>query len=184
LFSDAPRLLSDILTFTHAELFVPEGDQLSLATASRWNARPGFKVPLASIIGRAYRTGEPQYAPDTARDPELIAAPGAEPTRSELALPVKLGGATHAVIHPGHTARHAFTADAHATLRAFTRIVSDVLERLDAKAALDAQRAQQEFIARLSQSLLHADDAKQAAMTAVADLVRFLGLAVGGWLEL
>lgn len=184
LFTDAPRLLSEILTFTHAELFVPEGDQLSLATAWRWNARPGFKVPLGSIVGRAYRTGEPQYAPDTTRDPEFIVAPGAEPTRSELALPVKVGGTTRAVINLEHTAPDAFSADDHETLRAFTRIVSDVLERLDAKAALDAQRSQQEFIARLSQSLLHADDAKQAATPALADLVRFLGLDVGGVLEL
>src|SRR5690606_39829145 len=120
-FSDRPPLLTDILTPTHAAPFVTEGDQLPLATAWRWNARPGFKVPLPSIIGRAYRTGEPQYAPDTARDPEFIAAPGAEPTRSELALPVKVGGATRAVINLEHTARDAFTADDHETLRAFTR---------------------------------------------------------------
>lgn len=60
LFSAAPRLLSDILTFTHAELFVPEGDGLTLAKAWRWDATPGFRVPLSSVIGRAYRTGEPQ----------------------------------------------------------------------------------------------------------------------------
>ncbi len=184
LFADAPRLLSDILTFTHAELFVPDGDHLSLATAWRWNARPGFKVPLASIIGRAYRSGEPQYVPDTSRDPEFIAAPGAEPTRSELALPVKVSGETRAVINLEHTSPDAFSQDDHETLRAFTHIVSEVLERLDAKAALDQQRADQEFIARLSQSLLHADDARQAAATALNDIVRYLGLDVGGVLEL
>ncbi len=184
LFAAAPRLLSEILTFSHAEMFVPDGDQLSLATAWRWNARPGFKVPLASIIGRAYRTGETQYVPDTSVDPEFVVAPGAEPTRSELALPVKVAGTTRAVINLEHTSKDAFSPDDHETLLAFTRIVSDVLERLDSKEELDARRDEQEFIARLSQTLLHADDAKQAASTVLNELVRFLGLDVGGVMEL
>ncbi len=184
LFSAAPRLLSDILTFTHAELFVPEGDGLTLAKAWRWDVKPGFRVPVTSVIGRAYRTGEPQYVPDTARDSEFIVAPGAEPTRSELALPVKVGGEVRAVINLEHTAPDAFTNDDHDTLRAFTRIVAEVLERLDARAALDAERREQEFLARLSHALLHADDAKQAASTAVTDLVRLLGLDAGAVLEL
>ena len=184
LFSAAPRLLSDILTFTHAELFVPEGDGLTLAKAWRWDAKPGFRVPLTSVIGRAYRTGEPQYVPDTARDAEFVVAPGAVPTRSELALPVKVRGEVRAVINLEHTAPDAFSGDDHDTLRAFTRIVAEVLERLDARAERDAERQEQEFLARLSHALLHADDAKQAASTAVTDLVRFLGLDAGGVLEL
>ena len=184
LFSTAPRLLSEILTFTHAEMFVPDGEQLSLATAWRWSARPGFKVPLESIIGRAYRTGDTQYVPDTSLDPEFVVAPGAEPTRSELALPVKVAGQTRAVINLEHTSPDAFSSDDHETLRAFTQIVSEVLERLDAKAALDSERADQEFIARLSQSLLHADDVRQAAATALNDLVRYLGFDAGTVMEL
>jgi len=184
LFSAAPRLLSDILTFTHAELFVPEGDGLTLAKAWRWDATPGFRVPLSSVIGRAYRTGEPQYVPDTQRDSEFMVAPGAEPTRSELALPVKVGSEVRAVINLEHTEAGAFTADDHDALRAFTRIVAEVLERLDAKARLDAELQEQEFLARLSHALLHADDARQAAATAVGELLRFLGLGAGGVLEL
>src|SRR5690606_20420321 len=89
-----------------------------------------------------------------------------------------------AVINLEHTAPNAFSGDDHDTLRAFTRIVAEVLERLDARAELDAERQEQEFLARLSHALLHADDAKQAASTAVTDLVRFLGLDAGGVLEL
>lgn len=184
LFAAAPRLLSDILTFTHAELFVPDEDGLRLAKAWRWDVEPGFRVPFTSVIGRAYRTGEPQYVPDTARDSEFMAAPGAVPTRSELALPVKVGGEVRAVINLEHTAPNAFSGDDHDALRAFTRIVAEVLERLDAKAKLDAERQEQEFLARLSHALLHADDAKQAAGTALTDLVRFLGLDAGAVLEL
>ena len=184
LLAAAPRLLSDILTFTHAELFIPDGDGLALATAWRWDVKPGFRVPLTSVIGRAYRTGEPQYVPDTSRDAEFVVAPGAEPTRSELALPVKVGDEVRAVINLEHTEPDAFTSDDHDTLRAFTRIVVEVLERLDARAALEAERREQEFLARLSHALLQTDDAKQAAGTAVTDLVRFLGLDAGGVLEL
>src|SRR5690606_24138814 len=96
------------------------------ATAWRWDVKPGFRVPLTSVIGRAYRTGEPQYVPDTSRDAEFVVAPGAEPTRSELALPVKVGDEVRAVINLEHTEPDAFTSDDHDTLRAFTRIVVEV----------------------------------------------------------
>ncbi len=184
LFAAAPRLLSDILTFTHAELFVPAEDGLALATAWRWDAKPGFRVPLTSVIGRAFRTGQTQYVPDTAVDPDFVAAPGAVPTRSELALPVKVKRKVRAVLNLEHTARGAFSEDDHDTLHAFARIVAEVLERLDATAELDAERSEQEFMARLSHALLHADDAKQAAGTAVTDLVRFLEMDAGGVMEL
>src|SRR5690606_24780468 len=38
LFQAAPRLLSEILAFTHAELFVPDGTQMLLSNAWRWQA--------------------------------------------------------------------------------------------------------------------------------------------------
>ncbi|HZJ09840.1 MAG TPA: diguanylate cyclase, partial [Trueperaceae bacterium] len=179
LFQAAPRLLSEILSFSHAALFVPDGEQLQLSTAWRWQPEPGFSIPLETVIGRAFRTGQTQYVPDTRLDIEFMPAPGADPTRSELALPVKVGRQVRAVINLEHTDPYAFTADDHETLRAFTRIIEEVLERLDATVELEEERCDQEFLARLSQELLRADDAGQAADLTVSELLRYLG-ADGG----
>lgn len=184
LYKTAPRLLSEILTFTHAGLFVPEGEILQLDSSWQWQPEPGFNIPLDTVIGRAFRTGETQYVPDTKLDEEFLAAPGAIPTRSELALPIKVGKTVRAVINLEHTDPHAFSGADYETLRAFTRIVEEVLERLDATQELENQRADQEFLARHSQQLLQADDATQAAATTVAELLPYLGVSAGAVLQL
>lgn len=184
LFQAAPRLLSDILSFSHAELFVPEGEQLQLSTAWRWQPEPGFSIPLHTVIGRAFRTGEPQYVPDTRLDQDFMSAPGADPTRSELALPVKVGKDVRAVLNLEHVDPHAFTQHDHETLRAFTRIIEEVLERLDATAGLEEERFDQEFLARLTQQLLRTEDARQAAALTVSELIACLGCEAGAVVQL
>ncbi len=184
LFRSAPRLLSDMLAFAHAEIFVPDGGELLLHTTWRWNVPPGFRMPLRTVSGRAYRTGEPQYVPDTGADPEYLPAPTAAPTRSELALPVRCGGEVCAVLNLEHALPNAFGPHDHDTLRAFVRIMEEVLQRLAATAALSRQKTEQEFLARLNQRLLEADGVRPAARAALHDLMSALELDAGAVLEL
>src|SRR5690606_40622145 len=51
LFRNAPRLLSDILPFTHAEVFVPEGEGLRVHTTWRWQVEPDFSIPFETVTG-------------------------------------------------------------------------------------------------------------------------------------
>ncbi|HET8984409.1 MAG TPA: diguanylate cyclase, partial [Trueperaceae bacterium] len=184
LFQAAPRLLSEILAFTHAELFVPDGKEMLLTNAWRWQAEDGFRIPMHTVIGRAFRTGEPQYVSDTRLDDEYMVAPGAVPTRSELALPVKVGSTVRAVLNLEHTSPDAFGREDHDTLRAFARIMEEVLARLDTAAELEHERTEQQFLADLNQHLLMAEDARQAAQSALVDVVAHLGLDAGAVLEL
>ena len=184
LFQAAPRLLSEILAFTHAELFVPDGTELLLSKAWRWQVEDGFRIPMHTVVGRAFRTGEPQYVADTRLDSEYMDAPGAEPTRCELALPVKVGNSVRAVLNLEHTAPDAFSREDHDTLRAFTRIMEEVIDRLDTAAELELERTEQQFLADLNQHLLMADDGKHAAQAALHEVVGYLGLDAGTVLEL
>ena len=184
LFKAAPRLLSDILSFTHAEMFVPQGDELLLSTSWQWQPGPGFSIPLDTVIGRAFRTGQLQYVLDTQLDDDYMPAPGATPTRSELALPVKVGGEVRAVINLEHVDPDAFSPVDRETLLAFTRIIEEVLERLDATFRLEQEGYDQEFLARLTQRLLQAEDAKQAASITLGDVMSYLGGDAGAVVEL
>lgn len=184
LFRSAPRLLSEMLAFAHAEVFVPDGDELVLHTTWRWNVRPGFRMSLRTVSGRAYRTGEPQYVPDTSLDPEFLPAPSAAPTRSELALPVRCGAEVRAVLNLEHTHRDAFGPHDHDALRAFVRIMEEVLERLEANAAVQRQKGEQEFLARLNQRLLEAEGVRPAAKAALHDVMNALGMDAGAVLQL
>jgi len=179
LFQAAPRLLAEILSFTHAELFVPDGNEMLLSNAWRWHAEEGFRIPMHTVVGRAFRTGEPQYVADTSLDTEYMVAPGAVPTRCELALPVKVGTSVRAVLNLEHTTADAFGHEDRDTLRAFTRIMEEVIGRLDTATELELERTEQRFLADLNQHLLLADDSSQAAQSALVDVVAYLGLDAG-----
>lgn len=184
LFQAAPRLLSEILAFTHAELFIPDGKEMLLSNAWRWQAEAGFRIPMHTVVGRAFRTGEPQYVADTSLDHEYMVAPGAVPTRCELALPVKVGTTVRAVLNLEHTSPDAFSREDHDTLRAFTRIMEEVVGRLDTASELEHERNEQQFLADLNQHLLIAEDTRQAAQSALRDVVAYVGLDAGAVLEL
>jgi diguanylate cyclase (GGDEF)-like protein len=121
---------------------------------------------------------------DTRLDTEYMVAPGAVPTRSELALPVKVGTTVRAVLNLEHTSPDAFGREDHDTLRAFTRIMEEVVERLDTTTELEQERTEQQFLADLNQHLLMAEDTRQAAQSALHDVVAYLGLDAGAVLEL
>ena len=61
------------------------------------------------ITGRALRTGKPQLVGDVRKDPDFI--PVAVGTRSELAVPLLLGGACYGVINFESPKRDAFAPD-------------------------------------------------------------------------
>ncbi len=176
LFETGLRLLSEILRFDHAEVFVPQGGEMVLQSSWSSPLERGFSLGLRGVIGRAFRTAEPQYVPDTHQDPEFVPVPGEGPegTRTEVALPLKHMGAVVAVLNLELSKPNAFDASDHAALKAFTRIMEEVLERIAARQQLSLNTSDQEFFARLGQELLHADSAGQAAGVALAGLLSHL----------
>ncbi len=184
LFASAPRLLSDILPFSHASIFVPEGRGLRALSTWRLGVDPGFEVPLASVMGRAFSTEEPQYVADTSLDPDYIHAPGTEQTRSELALPLIADKRVRAVLNLEHRDVDAFGHADHATLAAFVTMMAEVLARLDATKALSEAMAFQQFMARLNQRLLLAVGLNEAAEAALEEVLEICDLDMGVVLEL
>ncbi len=184
LFRRAPRLLSAILPFTHGEVFLPLGEALKVHTSWRWDVSPDFTIPLTTVTGRAFTTGEAQYVSNTALDPDFMAAPGAEPTRSELALPIVVADKVRAVLNLEDVRLNAFGAHDRAVLGAFARMIEEVLERLDASAALNRQKVEQKLLAQLGQRLLLADTVAAAADAALEELMAALDVDTGVVLDL
>lgn len=184
LYSNAPVLLSDILSFAHAELIVPHSGQMRVHTSWRWSGHGGYVFPVASISGRAYLTGERQYVPDTRLDPDFVTAPGAKPTLSELALPIKVGGEVRAVLNLEHAELDGFRSEVHGALDAYVRMMEEVLERLEATAALEQSKAEQLTLAELGERLLTADDVREAASAALRVLLPHFDVEFGAFLRL
>lgn len=184
LFRNAPRLLSDLLPFTHAEIFVPEEDCLRLHTSWRWIVQPDFTIPLNTVSGRAFTTGESQYVPDTGADPDFMPAPGAQPTLSELALPIVTDGVVRAVLNLEHEQLDAFGSDVRESLDAYVRMVEEVLRRLDATAQLLSAKSEQKVLSDLSQRLLSTDGLDEAASAALEELLPGMDVDCGAFLVL
>jgi len=179
LFQMVPRLLAEILDFSHAEVFVPEADGLRFAAAWRAELTRDFRVPPASVMGRALREGRAQYVADTRQDPAYRGDPAVEPTRSELALPLLVNGRVRAIVNVEHARTNGFGREVRRTLEAFSHIAQEVLARLEALAELEHQRAEQSLIARLTRRLLLVEGAREAAATALAELVPSSELEAG-----
>ena len=63
------------------------------------------------VNGRTARTGEPTLVTDTLRDPDFLGTDAPVQSRSELALPIRVGGEVWGVLNLEHTEPHAFGAD-------------------------------------------------------------------------
>lgn len=176
LFAALPRLVADILDLSHAEVFVPSGQELELVAAYRWNAPPGFRLSRDSVCGKAFRTGEWQYVPDTRKHDSFIRAPGAPLSLSELAIPLHSGPLVVAVLNVEHERLARFDAEERRSLAAFTRITETALERIVAANALERRAGEQELLARLNHELLLADRAEEVARVALRELCTGLGL--------
>lgn len=184
LYRNAPRLLADLLPFTHAEIFVPEADGLRVHTTWRWKVQPDFWIPLKTVCGRALITGELQYVRDATQDSDYMVAPGAEPTLSELALPIHSGNTVKAVLNLEHDMADAFGEDVQASLRAFVRMVEEVLERLNTTSELADSKAEQEVLAVLSQRLLLTEGVSEAVTGALEVLLTQLDVDRGAIMTL
>ncbi len=179
LLESVPRLLSDILDFAHADVFVPAADAMVLRTSLGWDVAPGYRIPLTSVTGRAARSAAEQYVGDTLLEPAYVGIASAGEARSELALPVSVDGRVRAVVNVEHAEPHAFAADDRRTLRAFVQIVEEVMVRLASLEAVQRERSAQEFLGRLNQRLLRAEGAREAAAITLDEVLPALRLDDG-----
>jgi len=179
LYQALPRLLAEILAFSHAEVLRPRAEGLELVASHRWNVPPGFRVPFDSITGRAFQSGSLQYVADTSADRDFLAAPNAPTTGSELAIPLVVDERVHAVLNIEHAQTHRFPEHDRETLLAFARIAEEALERLLVRAQLEQRMREQQFLARLSRELLNTESGAHAAQRALDDLQEQLDIGSG-----
>ena len=174
-----PALVARVLTCEHVAVLRVHPSELELIAIAPPVVGAGHTLLLASISGRAARTGVAQHVEDVQRDPEYVPVPGLPVAGSELALPLSDGRATIAVLNVERARTGAFAAEDRAALEALARIAEAHLGRLRTLAAVELQHQDAEFLARVAGTLTVIDEPRQAAEAALELLVGALGLECG-----
>lgn len=171
------RMLTEILDFTHAQVFAPRDGAMVLVASYRCEVPADFRLTMDSMVGEAARTRGYLYVPDISQHPAYVRASNSPTIRSELAIPLLLEQRVAAVLNIEHVNRDAFGPEEVRTLLAVGKMAEEALER----ARLQAQLVEMlEAIRNLAQS----EDAGQLFEAAVESAIRLIPGAEGGSLML
>jgi GAF domain-containing protein len=90
-------LIADHLGYDRAHLFLRVGERLAFRSGSgahseRWAIEKlAYGINSDGLIPRVARTGQPEIADDTRQEDWLLTSAGGEDTRSEMAVPIRIG---------------------------------------------------------------------------------------------
>ncbi len=163
LLNETVRLISERFGFYHAGIFLVDevGEYAVLRAASseggqRMLAR-GHRLAVGEtgIVGTVAGTGKPRIALDVGADAVFLSNPDLPHTRSEMALPLKVGEQVIGVLDVQSVEPEAFTDEDVAVLQTMAdqialaienaRLLSEVQDRLREVEALSREYARQEW---------------------------------------
>ncbi|MGQ9850953.1 MAG: GAF domain-containing protein [Aggregatilineaceae bacterium] len=110
-------LVNEYLGYERVHLFLRAGDRIVFRSGSgvhsgRWALEKlSYDLDAPGIIPRVARTGEPVLAGDVHAHPDYQVGPGVEDTRSELAVPLRIGTTVLGVFDIQSTELNAFNED-------------------------------------------------------------------------
>lgn len=167
LLASLPQRLTHFVARGHASVWVPQEHGLRLLACSP--ALDIWVLPSQSVVGRAFREGQPQYVPDLRKEPSFVATPGLA-TVAELALPLFERGEVVAVFNLEKD--RPFLPEEVDGLTRFAEAVSLQLDRL---ADLEARR----LLSDLSIELQKVPSLQKASEMALSLLLQGLTLEAG-----
>lgn len=181
IYLELPRLLAEILGFTHADVLVPSPDRthLTVLASFGWTPPPDIRLPMRSITGRAFLQAEMQHVPNVADDPDFYEGPGLGRIHSELALPIFTGSEPVAVLNLERATAGLFGAEEIATLQALAQAVGSAIERVERLRSAHETAHVQDFLLDFSRQLADAGPPESLARRALTILLPRLGADAG-----
>ncbi len=174
-----PPLVARVLACEHAAVLRVHPDHLELIAIVPPIVPIGQTTPLTSIAGRAARTGIVQHVANAAEDAEYRAPPGLHAPGSELAVPLRDGRATIAVLNVERERVGGFSEEDRAALEALARIAEAHLGRLRTLAAVERERRESDLLAHVARRLTVVEEPQRAAAAALELIVEALVLDGG-----
>jgi signal transduction histidine kinase len=126
------------LDYERMAVFMIEENRLRLYSwFGDWPGSPSFTLPLGpgSIVGKVARSGEPVLVDDTTTTPDYFAT--APDTKSEICVPIRIGGRVLGTVNVESPRDHAYTKD---DLDQLQRLADQMAVVVDNARLFDAQR--------------------------------------------
>jgi len=101
--------LARLMGYPYLSLFIGDANGLAFGGQVGYENLPDRIDPGVGVIGRVLRTGEAAFVPDVTADPDYVA--GRPDVASEIAVPLRAGGALLGVLNIESTAAAPLTAD-------------------------------------------------------------------------
>ena len=174
-----PPLVSRVLSAHHVSVLRVKEAGLELAAIHPPVAPEGTPIAARSIAGRAARTGLTQHVPDARAEPDYVGVEGLPTDVAELAVPMKAGGRTWAVLNVERPIDPGFTEQDRATLEALAHIAEAHLDRVATLEHVERQRREAGLLADLASRLAQVDDPRRAAELALDAILAATGMEVG-----
>lgn len=181
IYRELPRLLSEILGFTHADVLVPSPDAscLLVETSLGWTPPPDVRMPLQSVTGRAFLRGETQHVPNTAEDADYVEGAGLGPIHAELALPIFAYGAVVAVLNLERAKAGPFAPEEISSLQGLVRAVGSAIEGVERLQRAHEVAHTQDFLLDFSRQIADAGPPESLARRALTLLLPRIGADAG-----
>ncbi len=177
------RLISERFGFYHAGVFLVDGNDAVLRAASSEGGRRmlarshRLAIGKVGIVGYVTGTGKPRIALDVGADAVHIASSDLPHTRSEMALPLRIGDRVLGALDVQSTDPNAFDDHDVVVLQTMADQLATALENARLLASLSRQSTDRQQVIELTSRL--AQEASYDAMlsTVAVDVAQTLGYA-------
>ena len=175
-------LVEERFHYKHVMVFILEGDHLVYRAgtgkaASRWLIEnPAFPIDGKGLIALAARTQQPLLVEDTAANPDYVAGPGQEDTRSEMVAPMLMAGYVLGVIDVQSPKLDAFTQDDLQTLQTLADTLAVAIRNARLFAGERRRRRLAEILREVSNALISTvqlDDVLEFILDALALVTQY-----------
>ena len=141
----------------------------------RLRSTVGLRLPMThGVIGRAFRTGQPQYAPEVEKDPDYV--PGDPGIRSELAVPMRRGERVLGVLNLESERPQAFTPEDVLLAESLADAVALALENANLYQTITDESSRLQALIKSSRDGLFMVSTDRRLLVANTAALRLLGL--------
>ncbi|MBN1563404.1 MAG: GAF domain-containing protein, partial [Anaerolineae bacterium] len=178
-------LVSENLGYDRVHVFLRVGNRLAFRSGSgvhsgRWALEKlAYGINSNGIIPRVARTGQSAISSDVQQDEFYLIGPGVEDTRSEMAVPIRIGAQILGVFDIQSTETDAFTDDDVTLMQALADTVAIALRNATLFANESRRRMLSETLRELSTVLASSLDLHSVLDGILLGLVRVVPYTVG-----